>query len=154
VFEGRALLGLRRASRDAETEDSIVLSLGGNMSEVLSREKGRARNKELNFQCGEICAVQLSVGISWRRRHVETQRNPADLGSQKADAGLLRPGAVERLGGRRRCAERRRVEGVSTHVGSKLPREYSELPIFSIPVPKYSASGTTVSFRSDNTPPP
>lgn len=105
VLEGRiALTGLRRAARTVANHGCRVLSLGDNMSELLSAEKGRAVDAGLGSICRRACAYQVASGIRWRRRHVDTKRNVSDAASRKALRGRYQPG--ERRvgpGGRHRC---------------------------------------------------
>ena len=72
----------------------IVVSLGDNLSEILSIERGRATNRALHTLCWQSLAWQLYSDIDWRRRHVPSANNVADAASQWADAGLLSPGSV------------------------------------------------------------
>eukprot|EP00972_Heterocapsa_arctica_P001072 151169-Heterocapsa_arctica.AAC.1 len=73
-----ALLGLRRAAGSVWMHDSLLLSLGDNLSETLANDRGRARDRELLAIVRRGAAIQLACGIGWRRRYVETQRNPSD----------------------------------------------------------------------------
>ncbi|CAK0844871.1 unnamed protein product [Prorocentrum cordatum] len=100
LLEGRvALGGLRHAARQVDCHGSRVLSLGDNMSELLSIEKGRAVDLGLACLCRRAAAYQIACGISWRRRHLDTDRNLSDAGSRKALQGVYRPGQ-RRVGGR------------------------------------------------------
>ncbi|CAK0845014.1 unnamed protein product [Prorocentrum cordatum] len=100
LLEGRiALGGLRRAARQVDCHGSRVLSLGDNMSELLSIEKGRAVDLGLACLCRRAAAYQIACGISWRRRHLDTDRNLSGAGSRKALQGVYRQGQ-RRVGGR------------------------------------------------------
>ncbi|CAE8733684.1 unnamed protein product [Polarella glacialis] len=91
--EARAsLLGLRRAAREVEAQDSIVLSFGDNLSETLAFDRGRARDHELLALVRQAGAIQVATGIRWARRYIETERNPADWDSRLANLGFLLPG--------------------------------------------------------------
>ncbi|CAK0861426.1 unnamed protein product [Prorocentrum cordatum] len=93
ILEARiALAGLRHASRSLECHGRRVLSLGDNMAEVLSTEKGRAVDVGLGSVCRRSAAIQVATGIRWRRRYLDTERNISDGGSRKALQGLYRPG--------------------------------------------------------------
>ncbi|CAK0868029.1 unnamed protein product, partial [Prorocentrum cordatum] len=93
ILEARiALAGLRHASRSLECHGRRVLSLGDNMAEVLSTEKGRAVDVGLGSVCRRSAAIQVATGIRWRRRYLDTGRNVSDGGSRKALQGLYRPG--------------------------------------------------------------
>ena len=60
-----ALMGLRRAARNPRLHDSLLLSLGGNMAEILAVEKGRAKDWELNGLCRRACSFQVACNIQW-----------------------------------------------------------------------------------------
>ena len=89
---------MKRSSRDSRLHGHFLLSLGDNMAEVLAFERGRAVNWELNSLCRVAASRQLGCQIVWRRRHVESERNPSDADSRLADRGLLFPGEVLRPG--------------------------------------------------------
>ena len=113
-----ALLTLKRAVVSNHAAGHNVLSVGDNLSEILSTTKGRARDRELNSLCRGSCALSLSSDVGWRRRHIESARNFADADSRLADAGLVRPGEVIRP----READRR-VAAAAAKVGRcRLPR--------------------------------
>ena len=102
-----ALLGLRRDSRRIDVRDCQVLSLGDNLSEVLSFERGRSRDLGMNALARRACAYQISMNVHWRRRYIETARNASDADSRLADRQIISAGEV--LSGRRliaRCAAR------------------------------------------------
>ena len=64
------------------------------MSEILASDKGRSHPPVLNALLRRAAGLCVVSGIGWRRRHIETGRNPTDAGSRLADSGLLRPGAI------------------------------------------------------------
>ena len=76
--------------------DTIVLSLGDNLSEILASHKGRSSDPVANAQLRRAAGLTAAAGIFWRRRHIETGRNPTDKGSRVADEGELEPGATLR----------------------------------------------------------
>ncbi len=61
-----ALMGLRFAAARPAFHDSVVVSVGDNMGEVLATEKGRATDPVLNAQCRRAAGLQVSAGIRWR----------------------------------------------------------------------------------------
>lgn len=84
-----ALVGLRREAADPASHNSLLASLGDNMAEVLVMEKGRAKERGLLRQAREAAALQVAANIGWRRRYVESARNPSDAASR--DPGILPP---------------------------------------------------------------
>ncbi|CAK0843206.1 unnamed protein product, partial [Prorocentrum cordatum] len=105
-----SLMGLRRAAVCRAAEDSIVVSLGDNMADVLATERGRASDFGLNALCRQSCAWQWAAGVDWRRRHVESARRVSDFDSRRANRGELMPGETfvpsgpQRQRARQRCA--------------------------------------------------
>ena len=89
-------MGLRCAARSTSMRDSIVLSIGDNLSEILASDKGRSSDPVTNAQLRRAAGLTAAAGISWRRRHIETGRNPTDQGSRIADDGELAPGETLR----------------------------------------------------------
>ena len=102
-----AVRGLASVCRHVAFHDSILLSLGDNMGELLASEKGRANDRGLNASCRRVCAYQVGANVAWRRRHVVSEENPSDADSRLHEKGFVRPGEV--LGP---AAVRRRLEGV------------------------------------------
>lgn len=91
--EGRAsLVGLLREARFPRSYGGRLPSLGDNLAEVLSFDRGRARDPELLGLCRRAAAVQLATGIGWCRRYIETGRNPSDTDSRRTEELGLRPG--------------------------------------------------------------
>ena len=83
--EARIVLeGLKRSAGNANHHKTVVLSLGGNMSGLLSFESGRAKVPSLNALSRATAAFLISTVFSWRRRHCETARNPSDADSRFA----------------------------------------------------------------------
>ena len=88
--------GLRHAGGDARYHNTVVMSLGDNISEVCAFDRGRTTDVELLCLVRRSCAWQVSCNIRWVRRYIETWRNPSDAASRLASAGALRPGQVAR----------------------------------------------------------
>ena len=68
---------------------AISLVLGDNLAEVLSFERGRARDHGLNAYCRQAAGLQIALNCRWRRRYVETDRNASDHDSRLADRANL-----------------------------------------------------------------
>ena len=82
--EGRAaLLGLRREAHLVGSHNKVLLSLGDNLAEVLVAERGRARDRGLLSLARQAAAHQVAANIGWKRRYVETDRNPSDKDSRE-----------------------------------------------------------------------
>lgn len=108
---------------DDGCENSVLVSLGDNMGEILAQDRGRSRDKALNTQCRQAAAWQLAAGTSWRRRHVPTDVNVVDKTSRLVDNGLLQPGDVMVLSpAERRRAHRRAAEVAMVLDGLAAPR--------------------------------
>ena len=88
--------GLRHAAAVPELQDTILLSVADNLAEICASDKGRSKDPALNSLLRRSAGLQLASGISWRRRHVESRRNPTDQGSRVADRGGLAPGELLR----------------------------------------------------------
>ena len=81
--EGRvALLGLQRAARCPQLHGKLLGSFGDNLSEICAQEKGRATDAGLRALCCRACALCFATEMRWRRRFVETSRNPSDYDSR------------------------------------------------------------------------
>ena len=93
-----AVMGLSTAASEPRCHNSEICSLGDNLGEVLASESGRARCHELNTGCRRSFAIQLQTGINWRRRYLESARNPSDCDSRLAN----KRGALSRTGFSRR----------------------------------------------------
>lgn len=76
------LSSLRRTARVKKLHGKVKVTLTDNLSCLCALERGRASSYGLNKICRTACAYQLSCGIRWRLRHVETMRNPADEDSR------------------------------------------------------------------------
>ena len=108
-----SLMGLRRAAVTRAAEDTVVVSLGDNMGDVLSTERGRASDFGLNALCRQACSWQWAAGIDWRRRHVESARCVSDHDSRRANRGELLPGECFVPGGAQRQRARQRCAAVA-----------------------------------------
>ena len=109
-------------------------------------EKGRSPDPILNCQCRRACGLQLASGIRWRRRHLETTRNPTDRGSRLALSGALAPGeTVSRSEGQRRSRFLSARAGAARSCGlthAEFATAISALvPKASLPVPSSLHSG-------------
>jgi hypothetical protein len=97
MLEGRVTLrGLEIAAGDARCHGRRLLSIGDNMSSLLSYERGRARNFGLRMLTLRAGSIQLATEIQWRHRYAESARNPTDEGSRWADAGRIAAGHTVR----------------------------------------------------------
>ena len=110
-------------------------------------EKGRSPDPILNCQCRRACGLQLASGIRWRRRHLETTRNPTDRGSRLALSGALAPGeTVSRSEGQRRSRFLSARAGAARSCGlthAEFATAISApVPKASLPVPSSLHSGT------------
>ena len=81
----------------------------------------------------------MSAGIRWRRRHVETQRNPTDRGSRLACVGDLPPGSIVRRTPQQRRAAFRAAERASARACGLSHADFAAA--LSVPVPKQVRSG-------------
>ncbi len=138
---------LWHAAGQPRLNDRVLLSVGGNMGEVLGMEKGRSPDPILNCQCRRACGLQLASGIRWRRRHLETTRNPTDRGSRLALSGALAPGeTVSRSEGQRRSRFLSARAGAARSCGlthAEFATAISApVPKASLPVPLSLHSGT------------
>ena len=87
--EGRASLrGLRRAARNHRSHGCRVLSIGDNLVSICAFEKGRSKVWGLNAVARRAAAYQIGCRISWRQRHISSERCVADAGSRLQDAGF------------------------------------------------------------------
>ena len=69
-----------------------LLSLGDNLSNTCSSEKGRSKRFELQLLCQRAGALAIACEIDWNLRYVESLRNPMDFDTRAADRGELAPG--------------------------------------------------------------
>eukprot|EP00974_Lingulodinium_polyedra_P016069 1559319-Lingulodinium_polyedra.AAC.1 len=60
------------------------------MAEVLSFDRGRARDIELLNLTRRGGALQVACNIKWKRRYIESARNPSDYDSRLVDRHQLR----------------------------------------------------------------
>ncbi|CAE8638853.1 unnamed protein product, partial [Polarella glacialis] len=110
------LMGVRRCCRDRSALGHRVLLLSDNLVSVLALEKGRSSSYSLNLLCRRAAAYSIGGRISFRFRHIGTDRNVADAPSRWFDppgskhsrqcsnsprtAGTPPPGPRRRFGGR------------------------------------------------------
>ena len=81
--EGRvSLIHLRRLARNKRCHGHKALYFGDNLVTLSSFDKGRAKAWSINALCRRSAAYQLGCGIRWRGRHIRSERNVADAGSQ------------------------------------------------------------------------
>ncbi|CAE8717298.1 unnamed protein product, partial [Polarella glacialis] len=86
VKEMRVLLmGVRRCCRDRSALGHRVLLLSDNLVSVLALEKGRSSSYPLNLLCRRAAAYSIGGRISFRYRHIGTERNVADEPSRWFD---------------------------------------------------------------------
>ena len=76
------LSSIRRAARVTGLHGKVKLTLTDNLPALCCFERGRSSSARLNRICQQAAAYQLSTGIRWRLRHVESLRNPADKDSR------------------------------------------------------------------------
>ena len=141
-----AIMGLRDASSTPHLQDKTLLSIGDNLSEILATDKGRSHDPVLNAQLRIRAGLCTQSGIDWRRRHVETKRNPTDHGSRLADEGILLPGQVLRRSARHREALVTRADASSQSVfppDSMRAAERPQSPPDRATVRPDAGSGTT-----------
>ena len=82
--EGRAsLLGLEFAALEDDCFEKRVLGFGDNLSEICATEKGRAADPALRVLLKRALGTTVACGIRWRRRYVESERNPSDADSRR-----------------------------------------------------------------------
>ncbi|CAE8693926.1 unnamed protein product [Polarella glacialis] len=76
------LMGVRRCCRDRSALGHRVLLLSDNLVSVLALEKGRSSSYSLNLLCRRAAAYSIGGRISFRFRHIGTDRNVADAPSR------------------------------------------------------------------------
>ncbi|CAE8678756.1 unnamed protein product, partial [Polarella glacialis] len=79
------LMGVRRCCRDRSALGHRVLLLSDNLVSVLALEKGRSSSYSLNLLCRRAAAYSIGGRISFRFRHIGTDRNVADAPSRWFD---------------------------------------------------------------------
>ena len=82
-----AHMELRRKCPQTYCRVKVVVSLCGNLSEILVTSKGSACCHSLNELCRRARAFLLAANVSWVRRHVASQANAADFDSRLAELG-------------------------------------------------------------------
>ncbi|CAE8674891.1 unnamed protein product [Polarella glacialis] len=76
------LMGVRRCCRDRSALGHRVLLLSDNLVSVLALETGRSSSYSLNLLCRRAAAYSIGGRISFRFRHIGTDRNVADAPSR------------------------------------------------------------------------
>ena len=76
------LLALRHLARHRDVRGHRALFIGDNLAAVCAYEKGRGRAWTLNSLARRAAAYQIGLGIQWRHRHIQSERNVADAGSR------------------------------------------------------------------------
>ncbi|CAE8629437.1 unnamed protein product, partial [Polarella glacialis] len=76
------LMGVRRCCRDRSALGHRVLLPSDNLVSVLALEKGRSSSYSLNLLCRRAAAYSIGGRISFRFRHIGTDRNVADAPSR------------------------------------------------------------------------
>ncbi|CAK0891661.1 unnamed protein product [Prorocentrum cordatum] len=102
-----------RAPSAAVAEPSRLGAHCRQFERLLAQERGRACNYALSSCCREAAAWQLAAGVDWRRRCVDTDRNPSDRGSRLGDRGKLSPRGTVTPRGPGRQRARRRADAAS-----------------------------------------
>ena len=83
-----SLRGLAAVAQDSSRHGCQLLSLGDNLAEICACEKGRCSDAALRVLLSHALAFTLAPQIRWRRRYIESERNPSDADSRR----LHRPG--------------------------------------------------------------
>ena len=86
VKEARVcLMGLRRALRTSRGCNRRLLTFTDNLVSAFVFDRGRSKSWALNALCRRAAALQLGGSVSWRCRHLATDRNHADEGSRRRE---------------------------------------------------------------------
>ena len=78
-----AVMPLRHCTRSVSYHGTRVLTLGDNLSELCASEKGRASDRALRVLLQHALAYTLGPEVRWKRRYVESARNPSDHDSRE-----------------------------------------------------------------------
>ena len=78
-----AVMSLRHCTRSVSYHGTRVLTLGDNLSELCASEKGRASDRALRVLLQHALAYTLGPEVRWKRRYVESARNPSDHDSRE-----------------------------------------------------------------------
>ena len=84
LLEGRAVVQtLRHKTRAQESFHKRHLHLGDNLGMTLCLDRGRAKNKQLLFQCRRVAAFNIAADIEVHHRWIPSELNPADAPSRR-----------------------------------------------------------------------
>lgn len=84
-----AISSLKRSCRVLDMLGSRKLTVSDNMVTVSALSKGRSSSFAMNRLCRVSAAYQLSCGVQWHLRHIETKRNVADDPSRNFELGHM-----------------------------------------------------------------
>ena len=84
LLEGRAVVQtIRHKTRAQESFHKRHLHLGDNLGMTLCLDRGRAKNKQLLFQCRRVAAFNIAADIELHHRWIPSELNPADAPSRR-----------------------------------------------------------------------
>ncbi len=84
LLEGRAVVQtLRHKTRAQESFHKRHLHLGDNLGMTLCLDRGRAKNKQLLFQCRRVAAFNIAADSEFHHRWIPSELNPADAPSRR-----------------------------------------------------------------------
>lgn len=84
LLEGRGVVQtLRHMTRAQESFHKRHLHLGDNLGMTLCLDRGRAKNKQLLFQCRRVAAFNIAADIELHHRWIPSELNPADAPSRR-----------------------------------------------------------------------
>ena len=75
-------MGLRYVCRSRRFHSCVLLTLGDNLSSVLSHEKARARYYCLRSSVSVGSAYLLACNVPWMHRYIISEMNPTDSDSR------------------------------------------------------------------------
>ena len=84
LLEGRGVVQtLRHKTRAQNSFHKRHLHLGDNLGMTLCLDRGRAKNKQLLFQCRRVAAFNIAADIEVHHRWIPSELNPADAPSRR-----------------------------------------------------------------------
>ena len=84
LLEGRGVVqSLRHKTRAQNSFHKRHLHLGDNLGMTLCLDRGRAKNKQLLFQCRRVAAFNIAADIEVHHRWIPSELNPADAPSRR-----------------------------------------------------------------------
>ena len=87
LLEGRAVVQtLRHKSRALHNFHKRHLHLGDNLGMTLCLDRGRAKNKQLLFQCRRVAAFSIACDIEVHHRWIPSEFNAADKPSRRFES--------------------------------------------------------------------